>query len=137
MNDREFIDCFADVAKLNRKRAAQLVRYFKGCIIAGVHSSGSVTLDGFGVFTHKWWVPVGKLAGSGMQPSNRLRFKPSKLLLTRMGKWAGAPGMSRKARNVTRAGHARPVAAPLPDLSRTQCVDAAHALGLFGEESAD
>ncbi len=107
MNNRAFEEAFAEVAKTNLTRARQLCRIYRALIIAGVHAHGTVTIDGMGVYSNRWWTPRGKLVGSGMQPSNRLRFKPSKLLLSRMAKWAGAPGLSRKARNITRAGHPR------------------------------
>lgn len=107
MNNREFEAAFAEVARVNLTRAKQLCKMYRALIIAGVHSHGSVTIDGLGKYSHKWWVPKGKLASAGLKPSNRMRFKPSGLLLERMGKWAAGCPISRKARNVTRAGHDR------------------------------
>lgn len=123
MTEREFVEAFADLAKINPTRSAQLVKYFKALIEAGVHSSGSVQFFAFGSFTNRWWQGHGQQAH--MQPVNRLRFKPSPTLVRRMSRWAGAP-ISRKERGVTRAGHVRPADVASPDLSPPQYEHADH-----------
>ena len=129
MNDRQFAEAFAELAKVNQKRADQLVRMFKALISAGVHSSGSVNLTGLGTFSHRWW--IGKGGSAIHPPSNLMRFKPGRLLRERMNKWAGCPGVSVKARKAMRQASAS------PDSSLSQCAGAAHGPGLSDAESAD
>lgn len=114
MNNHAFEVAFAEIAKINLTRAKQLCRIYRSLVVAGVHAHGTVTIAELGTFRHYWWRPVGKLAGCGMQPKNHLKFKASPVLIERMSRWAGCPGMSRKTRNVTRAGHDRATLQPDP-----------------------